>query len=68
MGYIESFKYDIFISYSHIDNEKTPGTTYSWIEMFYEELTLSLWQSIGTKKLIFGGITKGWMEDRKSVV
>ena len=51
MGYIESFKYDIFISYSHIDNEKTPGTTYSWIEMFYEELTLSLWQSIGTKKI-----------------
>ncbi len=51
MGYIEGFKYDIFISYSHIDNAKTPGTTHSWIEMFYEELVLSLWQSIGTKKI-----------------
>ena len=51
MGYIEGFKYDIFISYSHIDNEKTPGTTYSWIELFYEALVLSLWQSIGTKKI-----------------
>lgn len=51
MGYIEGFKYDIFISYSHIDNAKTPGATHSWIEMFYEELVLSLWQSLGTKKI-----------------
>ena len=49
MGYIEGFSYDIFISYSHIDNERSAGQSASWIEQFYKDLNVLLWQSVGTK-------------------
>lgn len=49
MAYIEGFTNDIFISYSHIDNERTSGQETSWIEQFYKDLNVLLWQSFGTR-------------------
>src|SRR4051812_29819247 len=59
MAYIKNYTYDIFISYSHIDNEKSFGQTVGWIEEFYNNLTVSLWQSIGTKDV------KIWWDDKR---
>jgi hypothetical protein len=59
MGYINNYTYDIFISYSHIDNEKFLTQTKGWIEEFYNDLTVALWQSIGTKDV------KIWWDDKR---
>jgi hypothetical protein len=59
MGYIKNYTYDIFISYSHIDNEKLFGQTIGWIEEFYNNLSVALWQSIGTKEV------KIWWDDKR---
>lgn len=59
MSYIKHYTYDIFLSYSHIDNEKLLGQTLGWIEEFYNDLTVALWQSIGTKDV------KIWWDDKR---
>ncbi len=59
MAYLDNFDFDIFISYSHIDNERTSGQAMGWIEQFYNDLTVSLWQSIGTKDV------KIWWDDKR---
>ena len=59
MAYIEGYTYDIFISYSHIDNEKSSGQTTSWIEQFYKDLNVLLWQSIGTRDI------KIWWDNKR---
>jgi len=58
MGYIPGFNYDIFISYSHIDNEKIEDEK-GWVEQFYNALRISLWQLIGTEEI------KIWWDDKR---
>jgi len=58
MGYIPGFNYDIFISYSHIDNEKIEDEE-GWVEQFYNALRISLWQLIGTEEI------KIWWDDKR---
>lgn len=59
MGYLKNYKHDIFISYSHIDNEMRPGEAVPWIEDFYKNLSVMLWQSFGTKDV------KIWWDNKR---
>jgi hypothetical protein len=60
MGYIKGYTYDIFISYSHVDNIKKPHQHYGWIEKFYDELNASLARRIGKTNAI-----KLWWDDKR---
>lgn len=51
MALIEDFKYDFFISYSHIDNEESNPRMTGWVEKFYNELNVQLRRSIGTRQI-----------------
>lgn len=51
MGYIEGYSYDIFISYSHIDNEEPVAKRKGWVEKFYDELKVLLMRSTGTRDI-----------------
>jgi len=57
MTNMKNYTYDIFISYSHIDNEKLLDQ--GWVEQFYKALNVSLWQSIGTKDINI------WWDDKR---
>jgi hypothetical protein len=53
MSYLESFKYDIFISYSHIDNRPlTPGQR-GWIDAFHDTLEVRLAQVLGVDAAVW---------------
>ncbi len=60
MAYIPGYNYDIFISYAHLDNEKLPGQTDGWIELFYKSLQLKLAQRIGKMDSV-----KIWWDSKK---
>src|SRR5215469_7240028 len=47
MAYVEGFEYDIFLSYSHVDNLKAPAKRIGWIEQFHEDLEIKLAQRFG---------------------
>src|ERR1700760_787191 len=51
MAYIKGYEYDIFISYCHIDNEESNARNTGWVERFYNELTVLLRRSIGTRDI-----------------
>ena len=51
MAYIKGYEYDIFISYCHIDNEESNKRNTGWVERFYNELTVLLRRSIGTRDI-----------------
>jgi hypothetical protein len=58
MAYIKGYEYDIFISYSHLDNQKyfdQPG----WVERFRLELNMLLAQRIGKTDAV-----KIWWDNR----
>ena len=59
MPFLEDYKYDIFLSYAHTDNLKVFEEKKGWIETFYNDLTNSLWQSIGKRD-----VTIWWDEKR----
>ena len=59
MAYLKNYKYDIFISYSHLDNEKVFDETKGWIENFFRNLSTSLWQTIGTRDVTI------WWDEKK---
>lgn len=46
MSLIKGYKYDFFISYSHIDNED-PNARKGWVEKFYSQFNVLLKQSFG---------------------
>jgi len=60
MGYIKGYTYDIFISYSHLDNIKVFDETRGWIEEFYSDLNVLLSRRIGKTDAI-----KIWWDDKK---
>lgn len=47
MPYIKDYKYDIFLSYSHLDNLKVFGEEHGWVEEFYNDLNILLSRRIG---------------------
>jgi TIR domain len=55
MGFLKNFEYDLFVSYSHVDNLTSDPEQKGWVDKFHDELRLKLWQRIGdiTKLNIF---------------
>lgn len=47
MAYLSNYTYDIFISYSHVDNATIFGQQDGWIENFYKNLSLLLAKRLG---------------------
>ena len=47
MAYVPDFEYDIFISYAHVDNLKTPNESKGWITTFEEFLAVLLSRRVG---------------------
>ncbi|MEP7168620.1 MAG: toll/interleukin-1 receptor domain-containing protein [Bacteroidota bacterium] len=60
MALIPGFDYDIFISYSHVDNAVLDGQTDGWIEQFYKNLNLMLAKRFGRMDMV-----KIWWDNRK---
>jgi hypothetical protein len=46
------FKYDIFISYAHVDNETAVSDAVGWVKQFYNHLAVRLSQRIGRMGLV----------------
>lgn len=42
MSYLPDFKYDVFLSYAHIDNKTTDEKKEGWITKFYKQFKLEL--------------------------
>jgi hypothetical protein len=60
MAYINGYEHDIFISYSHLDNQKFFGQSAGWIEIFYAELNKLISQRIGKPDTV-----KIWWDNKK---
>ncbi|MEO6330152.1 MAG: toll/interleukin-1 receptor domain-containing protein, partial [Ginsengibacter sp.] len=60
MAFIKDFRYDIFISYAHVDNLPTSWENLGWIEKFYKDLDTLLTRRIGRP-----GVIKIWWDNRK---
>ncbi len=60
MAYIKGYKYDIFISYAHLDNEKLSWQLLGWIEQFYTDLNILLSRRIGK-----AGAIEIWWDNNK---
>ncbi len=60
MALIADFEYDIFISYSHVDNTTLSATEKGWIGMFYEHLKQLLDRRYGRMDTV-----KIWWDDKK---
>src|SRR5215207_416042 len=60
MPYIKGYEYDIFLSYSHLDNLKVFHEPHGWIEEFYNNLTVLLWRRIGKADAL-----KFWWDNKK---
>ncbi len=60
MAYIKGYDYDIFISYSHLDNQKSFNQVQGWIELFCAELNLIISQRLGMPDVI-----KIWWDNKK---
>jgi hypothetical protein len=59
MAFISGFKYDIFISYAHVDNIAFSEKKEGWIEQFYKILDLMLAQRFGRTDVV-----KIWWDSR----
>ena len=53
MAYIPGFEYDIFISYSHIDNPAISGCTSGWVDCFEELFQAKINQRVGESVAIW---------------
>jgi hypothetical protein len=60
MAYIPGYTFDIFISYSHVDNATVSGQGEGWIEQFYKNLNLLLAKRIGQMDVI-----RIWWDEKK---
>lgn len=47
MTYLSSFKFDIFISYAHVDNLSAVAGSQGWITQFQQYLQIQLWKRAG---------------------
>ncbi len=46
---VPGFKYDIFVSYAHVDNQPHPGTDEGWVSTLVEGLKVYLGEELGTR-------------------
>ena len=60
MAYLPNYTYDIFISYSHVDNATILGQQNGWIENFYKNLSLLLAKRLGKMDAV-----KIWWDNKK---
>jgi hypothetical protein len=60
MAYLPNYTYDIFISYSHVDNESIFGQQEGWIENFYKNLNLMVAKRLGKMDAV-----KIWWDNKK---
>jgi hypothetical protein len=60
MAYIDSYKYDIFISYAHVDNAQESDEEMGWVAQFHKKLDIALSQRMGRMDAV-----KIWWDDRK---
>lgn len=60
MAVTPGFKYDIFISYAHLDNITLTGQADGWVSQFYKNLNLMLAKYFGRL-----GMVKIWWDTRK---
>src|SRR4051812_20503115 len=60
MTYLPNYNYDIFISYSHVDNATILGQHDGWIENFYKNLSLMLAKRLGRIDAV-----KIWWDNKK---
>lgn len=60
MGFLKDYKYDIFVSYSHVDNLTAEHGDKGWVDRFHDELQLKLWQRFGEMKSV-----SLWWDTRK---
>jgi len=51
MTYTNHFEHDIFISYSHVDNQTTDESE-GWVDSFHKKLNLAISQCIGEANLV----------------
>lgn len=59
MGLVKGYKYDVFISYAHLDNEKLTGETHGWIEHFFRDLSILLKRKLGERDISI------WWDNRR---
>jgi len=52
MGYAPGFKYDVFISYAHSDNQPDPQD-FQWVTAFAKNLRMALQQRLGADPVVF---------------
>ena len=51
MSYVSIFKYDIFISYARVDNDTAAETELGWVDLFHNNLEVTLNKAIGKKSI-----------------
>ncbi len=54
MAYLNGFKHDVFVSYAHLDNEKTidvGGELQGWVDLLVDKLGRELRQRLGKKSV-----------------
>ena len=59
MAYLNDYEYDIFISYSHVDNETLSTKEAKWVDQFHRALEVRLNQVLGKKVAIWRDIDQG---------
>ncbi len=47
MAFVPGYKYDIFVSYAHVDDDLLPGAEKGWVTTLVETLTTKLGQRLG---------------------
>lgn len=52
MSFVKGFKFDIFVSYSHVDDALSTGATQGWVEAFTQELRVQMAQKLGRSDLL----------------
>ncbi|HKP87336.1 MAG TPA: methyltransferase domain-containing protein [Blastocatellia bacterium] len=52
MAYLPDYDYDIFISYSHVDNQSLEEGQAGWVELFYRGLRRSISEQFGRDNVI----------------
>ncbi len=61
MAFVPNYKYDIFVSYAHVDNKPLPGAEVGWVTTLIEALETRLSQRLGRSEFY-----KLWIDDELS--
>jgi len=61
MAFVPHYKYDIFVSYAHVDNKPLPGADKGWVTTLVQALETRLSQRLGRSEFY-----KLWIDDELS--